>query len=229
MGRLIKVCDDGLYDMGHSDDGSVAHTCHIDARHAPSDATPKLLLCETGSLYLGRATIKGVARPTDDKFSTAASINLMGYNDLWADGEIIPYGSERWTEIMSNSTDACDGYHATEFALPSGNTFVTDYVSIDGRALSGGATTITYMPHGEGLYIKNWRNSEEPKMRKLYQVFIIDLRTDEIEEFQCIATSERSAELKAIAAQGIIDEVDNYQIVVRALANVAERIEIDDK
>lgn len=66
-------------------------------------------------------------------------------------------------------------------------------------------------------------------MRRLYQVFAIDLRTDEIDEFQCIATSDRSAELKAIAAQGIIDDVDNYQIVVRALANVAERIEADNE
>lgn len=79
-----------------------------------------------------------------------------------------------------------------------------------------------YITQGEAPY------KDLQKMRRLYQVFTIDLRTDEIEEFQCIATSERSAELKAIAAQGIIDEIDNYQIVVRALASVQDRIDADD-
>jgi len=143
----------------------------------------------------------------EGKFSTEASINLMGYNDVWVDGEIILYGSERWVEIMSSSSDACDGEHVTKFAKPPYfhlSPFTPD--------------TICMPPY------KDLR-----KMRRLYQVFAIDLRTDEIDEFQCIATSDRSAELKAIAAQGIIDDVDNYQIVVRALANVAERIEADNE
>lgn len=89
----------------------------------------------------------------------------------------------------------------------------------------------TYTPHGDGLYISQGDAPyiKDLKMRRLYQVFIIDLRTDDVDEWQGIATSDRNAEFKAFAACGFDSgEIDNYQFVTKVLANVAERIETDN-
>lgn len=162
MGRLIKVCDSALYDMGYCDDSPSnqgAHTHSRDARHMPSDGTPLLL-----------------------------------------------QGDEVGTLKMSDPTHT-----------------PTPYVTIAGNDICDQFPFIT------ADYPSNLICTKEPKMRRLYQVFIIDLRTDEVDEWAIVATSERTAEFKAFAGSKLdAADIDNYQFVTKALATVEDRIEVDD-
>lgn len=128
---------------------------------------------------------------------------------LWVGGELVPCDSSRYVDVL-------DGCHADSFTGP---VHCYDEAMMDAmHAMNSNSVPAVY--RGEILYLK------EPKMRRLYHIYIINLHTDKVYEWIGVAESERAAEFKAFAkVDSDSGDIDGYQFVTKVVANVAERIE----
>lgn len=70
---------------------------------------------------------------------------------------------------------------------------------------------------------------KETSMRRLYRVYVVDLLSDTVSEYLCVAMSERTTEFKAVKALGVdIEDIENYQLIVEEIEDVDDKVEANN-
>lgn len=73
------------------------------------------------------------------------------------------------------------------------------------------------------------QEKENPKMRGLFDVYIVDPEIDDVAWSKCIiAKDEQSAKLKVVSSATLTKDIDDYDIIVVKLGNVRPKKEVQE-